>query len=467
MRSAVEVMVECSTNVRTRPSASEPPLSNLLDRPLTDAERACWLIDQQSPFTIVHIVHVRGPLNPSALRQALDALTAATPLLRVGVRAGRPPRFFETSRPVPLDLLPRTDEGAWERALAVTRATPMDVAEGPLARLTLVHGMERSELLLATHHGVSDGVSGVTLARELLTALAQIEAGEAPHLQNHPPRPGVEALLPAALRGWAGLPRRLGYLLGQLRDLTRRPKKLPEEARVPVEARRARTRHTQLDAATSRGLITRARSEDTTVHGAIVAAALRAIAAHLGGHARLGCCTPVNLRAQLSEPLGDEVGMFVGPVVHFHTVGPDAPLWPLAREVRGALRAAAEVSGPAVALATQSALLPAGATPELASRLLYHPLFGALAVTNMGAPELPLTYGALALERMHIASPTAALGSLVSLAVLTLRGEISINFNYNQEIISERVIDSLVAATLGGLTAMAVQGASDALAEGA
>lgn len=40
----MEVVVECSANVCTGPATSEPPLSNALDRPLTDAERACWLI---------------------------------------------------------------------------------------------------------------------------------------------------------------------------------------------------------------------------------------------------------------------------------------------------------------------------------------------------------------------------------------------------------------------------------------
>lgn len=412
-------------------------------------------MDQQRPFTILHIAHLRGALDPAALRRALDAVTAATPLLRVGVTPGRPPTFTPTARPVPLEVLPRQDDGTWEAALALARATPLDVGAGPLARLTLVHGPDQCELLLTTHHGVSDGMSGINLLRELLSATAQVQAGEAPTPTARPPLPGVEDLLPPAVRGWAGLPARLRYLVGQLLALLRRPTKLPEEARVPLEDRVARTRHTHLDAATSGALLARCRAEHTTVHGAIVAAALRAIAAHLGARSRLGCCTPVNLRPQLHPPLGEAFGLYVGPVVHFHEVEPGGALWPLAREVRAALRAANEVQGPAVALAAQSALLPAGASPAVASGLLYHPLFGALAVTNMGAPQLPLRYGPLELERLHIASPTAQLGSLISLAVLTLRGEITINFNYNEGILSEGVVDGLVAATLGGLRAMA------------
>ena len=430
-------------------------LSVSLTRPLTDAERACWLIDQQSPFLIVHIAHLRGPIPLLALRRALDAVTAATPLLRVGVTPGRPPRFHETARPVPLEILPRTGPSDWERALVLARSTPLDVATGPLARLTLVHGEHDSELLLVTHHGIADGVSGVRLLRDLLTALDRLVRDESPALPDTPPRPGVEDLLPAVALGASSLPRRLGYLLGQLVEILRRPKKLPEQARIPVEARIPRTRHLLVDAPTAAALLARCRAEGTTVHGAIVAAALRALARRLGGAARLGCCTPVNLRRQLQTPLGDEFGMYVGPVVHFHDVRPDAALWPLAREIRAALRSAAERHAPEIALATQAALLPGSATPSVAAGLLYHPLFGALAVTNMGAPDIPTTYGAVELDRVHIASPTAPLGSLVSLAVLSLRGAISLNVNYSQDIVRDDVIDAIVADTLDGLAELA------------
>lgn len=454
-------MVECVASGGTGVPPAEPPLAHPLARPLTDAERACWLIDQQSPFNILHIAHVRGPLDPRALRRALDAVQAAFPLLRVGVTPGPPPRFHETDRTLPLEVRERRDGRAWEHALAEVRARPLEVAAGPLASLTLVRGPERSELLLSTHHGISDGISGVLLLRELLAATARVQAGEAPQPRVLPPLPGVEALLPPEVRGWAGLPTRLRYLLGQLGAWLRRPRKLPEEAQVPVEARVGRTRHTWLDATTTAALLAACRREGTTVHGALVAAALRAIASHLGGPVRLGCCTPVNLRAQLCPPLDEAFGLFVGPVVHFHELRPDAALWPLAREVRAALREAAKARGPEVALAAQAALLPASATPAVASGLLYHPLFGALAVTNMGAPDIPLTYGALELERLHIATPTAPLGSLLSLAVLTLRGELSVNFNYNEALLSEGVVDRLVQATLSGLESLAGPPTSD------
>lgn len=445
-----------SSRPDSAPDARAP--AGALGRPLTDAERACWLIDQQRPFTILHIAHLTGSLDPGALRRALDAVTAAHPLLRVGVAPGSPPRYRATTRPVPLRVLPRAGDDDWRRALAEDRATPLDVAEGPLARLTLVHGADRSELLLTTHHGISDGLSGVALVRDLLTVLARDAEGQPADLPIRPLRPGVTDLLPAARRGWTGWPARLRYLLGQLGALLRRPQKLREEASVPVERRVGVTRHARLDAATSAALLARCRAEGTTVHGAIVAAALRALAAHLGAPARLGCCTPVNLRGQLTVPVDDEVGLYVGPVVHFHDVAPDAALWPLAREVRSALRDAIDAGLPAVALLTQSALLPRGATPAVAAGLLYHPLFGALAVTNMGAPDIPVTYGALGLERLHIASPTAPLGSLLSLAVLTLRGEISINFNTNAAIVGEETRDALVTATLAGLAELAGTG---------
>lgn len=425
-----------------------------IDRPLTDAERACWLIDQERPFTIVFVAHVAGPLDPEALRRALDALAAAYPPLRVAVEPGPRARFRECGRAVPLRVLPRHGDDDWQAALAEDRAAPLDAA-GPLARLTAVRGAERSELLLTVHHGVSDGMSGVFLTRDLLTAVARIQAGQPADLPAHPPLPGVEDLLPAAARGLVGLLARGRYLLGQLWTLLRRPRKLDEAARLPIGARVSRTRHLRIDAPTTAALQARCRAQGTTVHGAIVAVGLRALAGQLGARALLGCCSPVDLRRRLRPSLGEAVGLYVGPVVHFHEVAPDADLWALAREVRAALRGAVEAGGPAVALATQSAMLPRRATPALASGLLYHPLFGALAVTNMGAPDIPAVYGPLTLERLHIASPTAPLGSLVSFAVLTMQGEISLNVNYNEDIVPEPLIDAIVASALAGLRSMA------------
>lgn len=420
------------------------------ERPLTDVERAAWLIDQVSPLKFVTVAHVAGDLDETALRRALDAVQARHPLLRVGITPGPPPRYRETTRSIALRCVPRVDEETWRAEVDREREAAMDVEGGPLVRVVLVRSPERCEILATSHHVMSDGMTAICLARDLLDAAGRWIEGRDDRLEPLPPRPGVDDLLPRAVRGWRGLRRAAGYGLRQLHTLLRRPQKLAEECRVPLDRRHSRTRHVVLEPAFTAPLHERCRAERTTVHGALAAAALLSVQTHLHrdrdprATALLGCCTPVNLRKALDPALGDEIGLFVGPVVTFHEIGGSREFWGLAREVRDAVHAARSNHEPATALATQCLLLPRRATPRFAARLLYHPLFGAIAVTNLGAPAIPQRFGPLVLEKLHVNPTSNPFGSLLSLAVTTVHGRMTVNFSYNADLLGEATIDALV-----------------------
>ena len=422
------------------------------ERPLTDVERAAWLIDQVSPLKFVTVAHVAGDLDEAALRRALDAVQARHPLLRVGIAPGAPPRYRATTRPIELRVVPRVDDETWRVEVDREREAAMDAASGPLVRVVLVRAADRCEILATSHHVMSDGMTAIYFMRDLLDAAGRWLAGSDPRLASLPPRPGVDALLSREVRGWRGLRRALPYGLRQLLTLLRRPRKLAEEHHVPLDRRRSRTRHVVFEADFTAALHGRCRAERTTVHGALAGAALLAVHAHLQrgqdprGLALLGCCTPVNLRQELDPPLADdEIGLFVGPVVSFHEVGGSQGFWALAREVRDAVHAARSDHGPATALATQCLLLPRRATPRIVAKHLYHPLFGAIAVTNLGAPAIARSYGPLTLERLHVNPTSNPFGSLLSLSVTTVHGRMTVNFNYNERVLGEETIDALVA----------------------
>lgn len=421
------------------------------ERPLTDVERAAWLIDQVSPLRFVTVAHVAGDLDPVALRHALAAVQARHPLLRVGVAPGPPPCYVGTMRPIDLRVVARAGDETWRAEVDRERETAMDVVSGPLVRVVLVHAAERSEVLATSHHVMSDGMTAIYFMRDLLDAAGRWLAGHDHHLAPLPARPGVDALLSPAVRGWRGLRRALPYGLRQIATLLRRPQKLAEERRVPLDRRRSRTRHVVFEPEFTTRLQARCRAERTTVHGALVAAALLSVRAHLQrgrdpeAAALLGCCTPVNLRAELEPPLAEhEIGLFVGPVVSFHAVRGSQDPWALAREVRDAVHGARAAHGPATALATQCLLLPRGATPRVVARHLYHPLFGAIAVTNLGSPAIARRFGPLALERLHVNPTSNPFGSLLSLSVTTVHGRMTVNFNYNEDVLGEPTVDALV-----------------------
>jgi hypothetical protein len=428
------------------------------ERPLTDVERAAWLIDQVSPLKFVTVAHVAGDVNEAALRQALDAVQARHPLLRVGITPGSPPRYRHTTRPIELRIVPRADDETWRAEVDREREVPMDAAVGPLVRVVLVRSSERSEILATSHHVMSDGMTAIYFMRDLLDAAGRWLAGSDHRLASLPPRPGVDELLSREARGWQGLRRAIPYGLRQLLTLLRRPRKLAEERHVPLDRRRSRTRHVVFEAEFTAALQGRCRAERTTVHGALAAAALLSVYSHLqrGQDSRkavlLGCCTPVNLRQELDPPLGDdEIGLFVGPVVSFHEVGGSLDFWALAREVRDAVHGARSDHGPATALVTQCLLLPRRATPRVVAKHLYHPLFGAIAVTNLGSPAIARHFGPLTLEQLHVNPTSNPFGSLLSLSVATVHGRMTVNFNYNEGVLGEATIDALVAGVCGRL----------------
>ena len=156
------------------------------ERPLTDVERAAWLIDQVSPLKFVTVAHAAGDVQAAALRQALDAVQARHPLLRVGIAPGSPPRYRYTTRPIELRVVPRADDETWRTEVDRERETPMDAASGPLVRVVLVWSPERSEILATSHHVMSDGMTAIYFMRDLLDAAGRWLAGSDHRLASLP-----------------------------------------------------------------------------------------------------------------------------------------------------------------------------------------------------------------------------------------------------------------------------------------
>lgn len=432
-----------------------------MKRTVGNAERACLLIDQIASMQIATVARILGPLEPEQLVAGLQAVQRRHPLLAVAVLESEPgrPVFSTCARPIPLRLLPRPSDSEWQAVAEAQRAEPLPLREGPLLRVTALCGAEVTDLIITMHHALSDGMSGVYLVADLLGVLGLLAQGQPPLLASLPLRPALEELLPASFRGPRLLSRGLGYARRLLGTALRRPTKLAEEAPVPLRDRRSRFRHHRLPPTLTRSLLGACRARGTTLHGALCASLLQAVSERLRPSPRhpsyLGCCTPVNLRELLGSGLGAEIGLYVGPAVTFHEVSPSSSLWGLAREVRDETRREKDTGGVLTAIAAQSRLLPRRISPEGAAQHLYHPLFGAVAVTNLGALALPERYGPLRLATLHFAPANNALGSLVSLAVTSFADEMSLNFNYNCGVLSESTVDSVVAATLDRLRFLA------------
>ncbi|SDS96628.1 amino acid adenylation domain-containing protein [Streptomyces sp. TLI_053] len=157
--------------------------------PLTEEQRRLWFLQQLHPadagFNMYLCRRWSGPLDVTALRTALDRLTARHEPLRTrfALDGEAPVQLVEPAAPVPLDLVALAagaGEADFTEACRPTVNAPFDLGGRPPLRAVLVSaGPHEHALALVVHHIVSDGWSFRILWRELL-ALYREALGEAP-----------------------------------------------------------------------------------------------------------------------------------------------------------------------------------------------------------------------------------------------------------------------------------------------
>ncbi|WP_407566864.1 amino acid adenylation domain-containing protein [Polymorphospora sp. A560] len=167
--------------------------------PVSFGQQRLWFLDRFQPgdpvYNIPVAFKVAGPLDPGALRAALNVVVGRHGALRTTfteaggepVQVVRPAVEFDL--PV-VDLAghPEADRAAEAVRLAwADAAAPFDLAAGPLFRAQLIRvGEEEHYLALNLHHIICDAWSLGVLFRELSTAYAAILAGEKPKLPELP-----------------------------------------------------------------------------------------------------------------------------------------------------------------------------------------------------------------------------------------------------------------------------------------
>ena len=423
-----------------------------MERPLTPLERWYWICDQVSPLTVLSRVHVRDGLPADRLRAGLDALQARHPLLGVAIRAddaGEDPRFVPTDRPIPLRAV---TGGGWVDELNEHElVAPVDWGAGPLARAVAVDTGDGTDLVLAVPHCVADGTTVLTLLRQWVELAGGAEPG--PPL---PARPGPEDLFPAAQRGVGGTRRAITQLISDQAAARRlRPQRMEPSAVVPFDRRRTRLLHRELTGDQLDGLTRACRREQVTVHGALAAAMVLAVAADAGvpagGNVTIG--SPITFRDELLPPVSDrEVGTYVATVPSIVPYRPGEPLWPTARAISTDLVRRRQRGEPLTAI---SALRLAGpkSVAKSAKFLKFMQDKGpiTLCISNLGRYDFPDKVGEHELSGAQFVTGLSVNAYFVA-TVNSSHGRLAWNFTYVQEAVPEeravRLADGAVAAVL-------------------
>lgn len=165
---------------RDSPVADIQPLTPLQEVMLRHSRT-----ERPDPYTVQSAFSLAGPLDVDALR------AAGTDLLNRHPNLGA--RFPADLAVIPVSPRPdlRVSDGPVEEALAADLAEPFDLARGPLLRLTVIRrGPERADLVLTSHHVLSDGWSAPRVLTELFALYTARVRGEAPELPDPVPFTG-------------------------------------------------------------------------------------------------------------------------------------------------------------------------------------------------------------------------------------------------------------------------------------
>jgi Condensation domain len=327
-----------------------------LNRRLGTFERFLWLTDQWTPRHFVVTARVEGELSPTQLESALAQAQRRHPALRVAISTDGDgaPRFSNTNSVVPLRLVDRDDSNRWLNEARAELAAAFRSEFGPLLRCVAVRGRRISEIILAVHHAIGDGLSATYLLRDLLQAMQGNE------LISLPPRRSLEELITA------------GSVLPSVPPLG------PNSASKLQRPGRAMISTFMIERKQAERILARCRQEQTTLQGVLMAAAMLSLDRPV-----IRCLAPISLR-QPYLPIEDDFGLFITSGMADLADQRAVDIWPVARRSRAQLNKAFEPRSVRSRLAALSALLAANPNPQSAYEAYRHGVSFDVVLSNLG-----------------------------------------------------------------------------------
>jgi amino acid adenylation domain-containing protein len=309
------------------PGISLPPIRPVprnAGLPLSYNQEGLWLISKfqrgRSPYVMHPALHINGPLNVPALEQTVNELLRRHESLRTTFAEvdGEPVQVIAPYSHRELPLIDLSELPLAEREEEVQRYArqesqrPVDLAQGPLARMEVVRLQEDEHVVLVgMHHIIYDGWSLAVLRRELLSLYQAFAAGLPSPLSELPiqyadfavwQRERLEGAVYEALRR---------YWLQQLEDLP--PLELPTDFPRPKMRTTRSGRHLcALSSELSRGLTELAQDQQATLFMALMAA-FQTILSRYSGQEDFAVGAPV--AGRLRPETENLIGLFVNTLV--------------------------------------------------------------------------------------------------------------------------------------------------------
>jgi NRPS condensation-like uncharacterized protein len=353
-------------------------------RPLGTMEKLFWLADQNRPMHFAVVAEVGGSTRIEQWQDALDRVCRQSALIWSCIVPDE--RGAPVFSPVPYGSIPlHVVENAmseWTAHVAGQLDQPFDASRAPLLRATLLHGADRSVIILCVHHSIADGLALSFLMRDVLRAFA-----------SEPVRLSTETAsiehLVAARRSTLAMPQ------AEATHTTRPP--MPYR---PLDGSTPRVEAVRLTRETTRGLRERARVERSTLHGALCAALTAAASTLVPGWSDvpLRVLSPIDVRRRMLNS-SEHIALCVTAVI-LDDESSTQDFWSMARSFSDRLEPAKSVEGISALVAMVHDLGSPISTVQQAQEFLAQGFSAEILLTNLGAVEFKDTYGPLTLHAL-------------------------------------------------------------------
>jgi NRPS condensation-like uncharacterized protein len=402
-----------------------------MHRQLGSNERIIWSYQQIRSMHFITSANIIGKLNLQELQQALVKIQQRHPLLNVQIALDKYeiPWFITNQAEIPLRLINRNSPQQWQEEVERELANPFDWNKAPLIRVVLLQGDDASDLIITCDHSIADGRSVVFLLRDILQA---IELPDEP-LTTLSLQQSYEQLM----RGENLEPSSFEPSL----STTRTRPGLPKNSRPRI--------HTwSLSKAETIELMNKCKEAGTSVHAAICAAFLLAIAEQgspkisLREPAVLKCLSPIDVRKFLPT-IDEDFGFYFTTIVTTSNVTADLSLWDLARQVKDQLHQRMTPTQIFTHIPDTEGFISTLPSHENTVNMMETVNDYDVLVSNLGHLTIPNQYGELQLAAVYGPALMSHIDQDLVVGVTTLDNQMFLNLVYSESNISTSQIEQL------------------------
>jgi len=167
-----------------------------MTRTLSNTEQLIYSIDQLISENFASIMQFSGNISIEQISRAAEYLTRCHPLLQahLNFNKGIPEYEIDNTSTIPIIIIKEAEASLWE-IIATEINRPFNYTKSPLARLLFIPGDKYSNLILITHHAISDGTATSEFLIDLLETAEKIICNLPFKHQYFEMRPSVESLL--------------------------------------------------------------------------------------------------------------------------------------------------------------------------------------------------------------------------------------------------------------------------------